>query len=298
MLWGEFQEARELVLRMPVRPVSPDFHTRLWERIKAGEGTPPAVFAEPMALATKARYVLTGAAAAALLLVFINGWMPATGGSTGEEIVRTDLIPPVSDGSFPFDPPMLARQAAAVVARDSRALGRNIQKLAGLPSDQLDEPTWREIRENTRRVRSVGRVLLFLQRDEHVELSPEMEVALRLFGSSRDMERLESMRNHRELQATLSTIIRELRSLEKLPQELKVRMVYRPEEQFDFQRRAAEWFIEDRESLKFLRIQIYGQPGTLQLELLDRTRNQLSTGRAGPGGSWRFFFTPPPQKSR
>ena len=194
--------------------------------------------------------------------------------------------------------PVLAIQAAAVVAQDSRALGRNIQKLAGLPPDQLDESTLREIREHTLRVRSVGRVLLFLQRDEHVELPPEIEVTLRLFGSSRDMERLESMRNHRELQATLSPIIRKLRSLEQRPQELKVRVAYRPEEQFDFQRRAAEWFIEDRESLNFLRIQIYGQPGTLQLELLGRTRNQLSTGRAGPGGSWRFFFTSPPQKSR
>ncbi len=113
-LWGEFQQAQELVLRMPVRPVSPDFHTRLWERIKAGEGTPQAVFAEPMPLATKARYVLIGAAAAALLLVFINGWMPATGGSTDTEFVADPepfgdpSVLMASDNSFPFVPSMLA----------------------------------------------------------------------------------------------------------------------------------------------------------------------------------------------
>ncbi len=105
-LWGEFQQAQELVLRMPVRPVSPDFHTRLWERIKAGEGTPQAVFAEPMPLAAKARYVLIGAAAAALLLVFINGWMPGTGEGTPEERDTAGtsrvLTTPDADGSFPF----------------------------------------------------------------------------------------------------------------------------------------------------------------------------------------------------
>ncbi len=185
----------------------------------------------------------------------------------------------------------MATQAAEVLAEESRALNRNYQKLQGLPPDQLDQSTFLEIRENTRRVKGVGRVLLFLQRGQHVELPPEMEVTLRLFGSSRELERLELMRNHRELQATLSPVIQDLRSLEQLPQELKVRTAYRPEEQFDFQRKAAQWLVQDRESLKFLRIQIYGQPGTLQLELLDRNRS------AGPGGRWRFRLVPP-QKSR
>lgn len=294
-LWSEFQQAQELVLRMPVRPVSPDFHTRLWERIKAGEGTPPAVFAEPMPLATKVRYVLTGAVAAALLLVFINGWMPGSGeGTPGdvENVADFGEKPPAFDNSFPFDPPVWATQAAMEVAQNSRDLGRNFQKLQGLPPDQLDESTLWKIRENARRVRSVGRVLLFLQRNQHVELSRESEVTLRFFGSSRELGRLGSMHNRRELEATLSPVMRELRILEQLPQEMKVRLTYRPEERLDFQRRAAEWLVEDREPLNVFRIHVSGQPGTLELELFDRLRNQLS-GSAGRGATWRFSIIPP-----
>lgn len=67
--WDELQAAQELVLRLPRQGVGHDFRDRLWARIQAGEGTPDAVFREPIAVMTKVRYALTGAAAAAAVLL-------------------------------------------------------------------------------------------------------------------------------------------------------------------------------------------------------------------------------------
>lgn len=67
--WAELQAAQELVLRLPRTTVGGDFRDRLWARIRAGEGTPDAVFREPVPTMTKVRYALTGAAAAAAVLL-------------------------------------------------------------------------------------------------------------------------------------------------------------------------------------------------------------------------------------
>lgn len=66
--WTDLQAAQRLTLQLPRMRVGSDFRDGLWERIKAGEGTPAAVFREPVAMLTKARYALTGAAAAAIVL--------------------------------------------------------------------------------------------------------------------------------------------------------------------------------------------------------------------------------------
>jgi anti-sigma factor RsiW len=70
--WDELQRAQALVLQLPRFSVGGDFRERLFERIESGEGTPDAVFRETVSLATKVRYVLTGAAAAAAVLVGIT----------------------------------------------------------------------------------------------------------------------------------------------------------------------------------------------------------------------------------
>lgn len=67
--WSELQAAQKLALLLPRERVSDGFREQLWERIRAGEGTPEAVFHEPVPLLAKVRYVLTGAAAAAVVLV-------------------------------------------------------------------------------------------------------------------------------------------------------------------------------------------------------------------------------------
>lgn len=69
--WMELQAAQQLVLRLPKQRVGAGFQEQLWERIRAGEGTPEAVFHEPVPLLAKARYALSGAAAAAAVLAAV-----------------------------------------------------------------------------------------------------------------------------------------------------------------------------------------------------------------------------------
>jgi len=70
--WNELQAAQRLTLSLKPTEVSHQFREGLWERIHAGEGTPDAVFQEPVAVWTKVRYALTGAAAAAALLIGVT----------------------------------------------------------------------------------------------------------------------------------------------------------------------------------------------------------------------------------
>ena len=70
--WEELQSAQRLTLSLRPTQVGGDFREGLWERIQAGEGTPDAVFQEPIPVATKVRYTLSGAAAAAALLIGVT----------------------------------------------------------------------------------------------------------------------------------------------------------------------------------------------------------------------------------
>jgi hypothetical protein len=70
--WTDLQAAQNLTLRLAKMQVSDGFRERLWERIGAGEGTPAAVFHESVPLLTKFRYAVTGAAAAAVILLGVT----------------------------------------------------------------------------------------------------------------------------------------------------------------------------------------------------------------------------------
>ncbi|MEZ6037305.1 MAG: hypothetical protein R3F29_07480 [Planctomycetota bacterium] len=67
--WDDLQAAQQLTLRLQQPRVGADFREQLWARIHAGEGTPEAVFHEPVPILTKVRYAATGAAAAAAVLL-------------------------------------------------------------------------------------------------------------------------------------------------------------------------------------------------------------------------------------
>lgn len=70
--WNGMQGAQRLTLQLPAIHVSENFREQLWQRIQAGEGTPEAVFHEPIAWRTKIRYTLTGALAAAAVLMVVT----------------------------------------------------------------------------------------------------------------------------------------------------------------------------------------------------------------------------------
>ena len=72
--WNELQAAQRLTLQLRGVRVSEGFRDELWERIRAGEGTPDAVFREPVPMLVKVRYALAGAAAAAVALVGASMW--------------------------------------------------------------------------------------------------------------------------------------------------------------------------------------------------------------------------------
>lgn len=72
--WNEMQAAQRLTLRLPREEVGADFRERLFERIGAGEGSPEAMFRDPVPVMAKVRYAFTGAAAAAAML-FVGLWL-------------------------------------------------------------------------------------------------------------------------------------------------------------------------------------------------------------------------------
>lgn len=99
---AELQAAQELALQLPRLAVGADFKTQLWERIRAGEGTPEAVFHEPIPLWTKVRYVATGAAAAAALLLLATQWRASDDRPTAAQPVADAApLPPAGAATGP-----------------------------------------------------------------------------------------------------------------------------------------------------------------------------------------------------
>ena len=70
--WRELEAAQQLASRLPRQRVGSDFRERLFARIESGEGTPQAVFAEPVSVGARIRYMFVGAAAAAAALFVIT----------------------------------------------------------------------------------------------------------------------------------------------------------------------------------------------------------------------------------
>jgi len=101
--WTELQAAQQLTLRLRTSRVSPGFREELWERIRAGEGTPEAVFHEPVPALTKLRYALTGAALAAGLLLGAS-WLRSDD-TAGLAPVADDPIAGHTKSQLPGDAP-------------------------------------------------------------------------------------------------------------------------------------------------------------------------------------------------
>ncbi|MBM4059867.1 MAG: hypothetical protein FJ265_02065 [Planctomycetes bacterium] len=134
--WAELQAAQQLVLQLPRTRVSEGFREQLFERIRAGEGTPEAVFHEPVPALTKVRYALTGAAAAAAVL-FAATWLRNDAGrpdavrpDAGQVVAQHDAGP---GGLRP-------RPDAASVAGDRIAIGGPARSFPQEPSSGMPSP--------------------------------------------------------------------------------------------------------------------------------------------------------------
>ncbi|MCK5943807.1 MAG: zf-HC2 domain-containing protein [Planctomycetes bacterium] len=100
--WDELQAAQRLTLSLRPSEVSSQFREGLWERIHSGEGTPDAVFHTPVAIWTKVRYSLTGAAAAAALLIGLTLLQKdPTSPPTSEEDLAATVTTDYDDGARP-----------------------------------------------------------------------------------------------------------------------------------------------------------------------------------------------------
>lgn len=97
--WEELQAAQRLILQLPGRHAGESFRDQLWQRIRAGEGTHDAIFREPLPMLVKVRYALTGAAAAAVLLLGVLWWQDRSREVTRD---REDVAAAPQDDTIPF----------------------------------------------------------------------------------------------------------------------------------------------------------------------------------------------------
>lgn len=111
--WAELQAAQQLTLRLQKPRVSGEFREALWQRIQAGEGTPDAVFHEPVPLLAKLRYTLTGAAAAAAALLCVTWFGPTTEHQGLRPLAKLDTrSTETNSGTVIVGPPPPAGQVA------------------------------------------------------------------------------------------------------------------------------------------------------------------------------------------
>jgi anti-sigma factor RsiW len=90
--WAELQAAQRLTLQLQRPRVSAEFRDALWQRIQAGEGTPEAVFREPVPMLAKLRYGASGAAAAAAALLCITWLTPKDGSPMSQQSASEQLV--------------------------------------------------------------------------------------------------------------------------------------------------------------------------------------------------------------
>jgi len=217
--WAELQAAQQLTLRLRPTRVSPGFRDELWQRIQAGEGTPEAVFHEPVPLLAKLRYALTGAAAAAAAVLCVTWFGPRDDKPGLRPIAKADShvengspvivgnpapntrVASYDQGMSNIDMPALmtstqrlglnlvAREAAKQL--DNRYASTNfaLRRLEGGRTDAVDD-----VLENAHEFQGFGELLLDMrERDRLAFADAEIEADLRFAVSMLERMRGEPM---------------------------------------------------------------------------------------------------------
>lgn len=246
-IWKDLQAAQSLALRLPKQRVSSGFRDQLWERIQSGEGTPDAVFREPVPLASKVRYLLAGAAAAAAVLFALDVLQPAPDKVRGASdnatqprlVARGETMPAENQPSAafaslaPLTPDLLAREAALQFRNNYVQANSQLAVLEGRPvqsSGEPADPMVRSVCDHAVQMHDLGSVLLRLREDEHVTFSnPQIDAELRMMVQLLDEERL-----HRADMDTVRTVVapalRRVHRIAALPEDLRVRGIWTPAE--------------------------------------------------------------------
>lgn len=213
-VFAEMDRASELARSLPGQVVSPNFARDLWDRVRSGEGTPDASFREPLPLLVKTRYVLAGAAAAALVILGVNLFARTTtpltapsevtgqlasGSPTERSIPEAPSAPssesthpnglrPVGLASMASFPDVLMPVTAWSVTRagHSEWVGamRDLKerfpsaerRLATVAFDEVAQ----QIEPVVERARGSMLVMRWLQNERIVKLQPDIDVTLRI----------------------------------------------------------------------------------------------------------------------
>ncbi|HEU4417324.1 MAG TPA: hypothetical protein VFT55_00220 [Planctomycetota bacterium] len=225
--WAELQAAQNLTLRLASMPVSEGFRERLWERIGAGEGTPAAVFHEPVPLLTKCRYAVTGAAAAAVILLGVT-WARGDRTAPRDPVAKSELhggpataerpgvgMQPAADFGMQVDPSPLISSARPftcelVAVETARQLEqRHATVNAGIhrlnqdgfyPDAARSDAAVQQVLRDADEFCGLGGILLDLRDHKRLfftdsEVDAELRLAVKMLRSSQqDVRNLETIR--------------------------------------------------------------------------------------------------------
>jgi anti-sigma factor RsiW len=209
-LLAEMEHAQALARSLPSSTVGAGFTEDLWQRIRSGEGTPDAVFREPLPWIVKARYVLTGAAAAAIVLIAASLAADAFRGPTDidpapqnaqvarveapvsdqagtEAVGRSDAVAVANENDTASPPGLYPISAFSVAQAGQDAClqaVRDLKHRAPGVAERLDRDELRDvvvdIEPVVERARGSTRVIRWLQDERMIQLPSDFEVALTL----------------------------------------------------------------------------------------------------------------------
>jgi len=199
-LWQEMQRAQDLALSLPAQSVGSAFRETLLDRIRSGEGTPEAVFHAPVPKLVKLRYLASGAAAAAVIILSLNWFsdlesVPQGNGKGLKPIEQSgsnSFANLLADGdSWDLESlgirPFIPINVAEVGARSVTDSVRDLQvQTADLKSRVASTPPRQLLREDAKRAGPISRLrgwvglMRWMQEGKIISLPPRFASELRL----------------------------------------------------------------------------------------------------------------------
>lgn len=194
--WAEMKTAQGMVLGLPRHQVRGAFQQSLQHRIEAGEGTPDAVYGNPVTGLTRARYLLSGAAAAALVIVALRLFdggdvAPSTTQLENPGIARTTDDPAAHQLPDKHESPVesvelaslneysLARNCMNKTAQSANRLRARMDSLGKRPLNE----TWDEIEDVLVDFKAAVGVLQWMDRKRILTLPRPMQNEFREAGT-------------------------------------------------------------------------------------------------------------------
>lgn len=169
------RKAQDMVLSLPAATVSGSFRADLWERIRSGEGAPDLALREPIPFASKVRYVVSGAAAAACMLFVLHM-------ARGEDAIEPRASEPesvteVAKAKVDASPssayfgvvPITPQLAADTCVNTCATIVNQVQQ--GLPA--IEDHSLPTMRGELMRAREAAGMLLWMDGDGFVQLDPD-----------------------------------------------------------------------------------------------------------------------------